>query len=93
MKKTKISELDHDTIIKVLKIALEEKKPLEVLKEKFGLPEQEVMDLMKIKLSDDKFDIWKKNANAGKPKPKPLKFDPLQDDDLDSKYYFKNKFD
>lgn len=93
MKKRKISELDNETIAKVLKIALEEKKPLEILKEKFGLPEQEVMDLMKIKLSDDKFDIWKKNANVSKPKTKPLKFDPLQDDDLDSKYYFKNKFD
>ena len=93
MKKRKISELDNETITKVVAMAQEEKKPFEVLKEKFGLPEQEIMDLMKSKLSEEYFEIWKKKAVANKPKPKPLKFDPLADDDLDSKYYFKNKFD
>ncbi|NHN26235.1 DUF2805 domain-containing protein [Flavobacterium jejuense] len=93
MKKRKISELDNETITKVVVMAQEEKKPFEVLKEKFGLPEHEIIDVMKSKLSDDNFEIWKKKAMASKPKPKPLKFDPLQDDDLDSKYYFKNKFD
>lgn len=93
MKKRKISELDNETITKIVTMAQEEKKPFEVLKEKFGLPEQEIVDLMESKLSEENFEIWKKKANANKPKPKPLKFDPLADDDLDSKYYFKNKFD
>ena len=48
---------------------------------------------MRKKLSKNNFEIWKKKAVSSKPKPKPLKFDPLEDDDLDSKYYFKNKFD
>ena len=40
----------------------------------------------------EKFEMWKKKAQASKPKPKPLKIDDF-DDDLDGKYYFKNKLD
>jgi hypothetical protein len=47
---------------------------------------------MKKKLSADKFEIWKKKANAAKPKPKQIKIDDF-DDDLDGKYYIKNKLD
>ncbi|CAM3984618.1 MULTISPECIES: DUF2805 domain-containing protein [Flavobacterium] len=93
MKKNKVSELDSKTIERIVSMAQEEKKPFEVLKEEFGIIEKDVTELMKKKLSKDNFEIWKKKAVASKPKPKPLKFDPLQDDDLDSKYYFKNKFD
>ncbi|HJR99688.1 MAG TPA: DUF2805 domain-containing protein [Flavobacterium sp.] len=93
MKKRKISELDNQTIERIVSMAQEEKKPFEVLKEEFGISENEVTELMGNKLSKDNFEIWKKKAVSSKPKPKPLKFDPLQDDDLDSKYYFKNKFD
>lgn len=93
MKKNRISELDEKTLTKVFTIAQEEKKPFEVLKEKFGLAENDITDFMEKKLSNDNFDLWKKKATASKPKPKPQKFNPLEDDDLDSKYYFKNKFD
>ena len=50
---------------------------------------------MRKKLSKDNFELWKKKAAAGKPKPKTFKPNGLEDDidDLDSKYYFKNKFD
>lgn len=93
MKKNKISDLDNETLNKVFAIAQEEKKPFEILKEKFGLSESDVTDFMIKKLSKDNFELWKKKVIANKPKPKPLKFNPLEDDDLDSKYYFKNKFD
>jgi hypothetical protein len=36
--------------------------------------------------------MWKKKAIASKPKPKPLKIDDF-DEDLDGKYYIKNKLD
>jgi hypothetical protein len=41
------------------------------------------------RLSPDNFELWKKKVAARKPKPKPL--NSLEDDELDSKYYFKNK--
>jgi hypothetical protein len=46
---------------------------------------------MRKRLSKDNFELWKKKATGSKPKPKPISDD--LDDDLDSKYYIKNKFD
>ena len=74
-------------------MAQEEKKPFEVLKEEFGVNENDVTELMRKKLSKDAFEVWKKKASASKPKPKPQRFNEIEDDDLDTKYYFKNKFD
>jgi hypothetical protein len=48
---------------------------------------------MRKRLSKDNFELWKKKVTANKPKPKPIKYNELEEDDLDSKYYFKNKFD
>lgn len=93
MKKSKISEMDNQTLDRVVAMAQEEKKPFEVLKEEFGISENDVTELMRKRMSKDNFELWKKKVTASKPKPKPIKNNDLQDDDLDSKYYFKNKFD
>ena len=93
MKKKVKVELNSETIERVVTMAQEEKKPFEVIKEEFGLSENELTELMRTKLSKDNFELWKKKVAANKPKPKPQKFNPIEDDDLDSKYYFKNKFD
>ena len=77
---------------KLVSLALEERNPFEIIKKEFGLVEKEVLEIMKKKLTADKFELWKKKANAGKPKPKPMKIDDF-DDDLDGKYYIKNKLD
>ena len=63
----------------------------EAIKKEFGLPEKDVLDLMKKKLTNEKFELWKKKAVGSKPKPKPIIDD--FDDDLEGKYYIKNKFD
>lgn len=91
-KKVKI-DLDNKSLERVFILAQEEKKPFEIIKKEFGISENEVTELMRMRLSKDNFELWKKKVAANKPKPKPLKFNPLEDDDLDSKYYFKNKFD
>jgi uncharacterized protein (TIGR03643 family) len=92
MKKNKNIELDRYQTEKLISLALEERNPFEIIKKEFGLAEKEVLEIMKKKLPADKFEIWKKKANATKPKPKPIKIDDF-DDDLDGKYYIKNKFD
>lgn len=91
MKKSNRVELDSEQIERVVSMAQEERKPFEVIKEEFGLTENEVTELMRKKLSKDNFELWKKKATGSKPKPKPIIDD--FDDDLDSKYYIKNKFD
>jgi hypothetical protein len=45
---------------------------------------------MRKRLSADNFELWKKKTAAKKPKPQ--NFNRFDDDDLDSKYYIKNKF-
>jgi uncharacterized protein (TIGR03643 family) len=93
MKKRKITDFDNESIERIVSMAQEEKKPFEVIKEEFGVSENDLTELMKKKLSKDNFELWKKKAAGSKPKPKPVKYNPIEDDDLDSKYYFKNKFD
>lgn len=92
MKKSKRVELDSEQIERVVSMAQEERKPFEVLKAEFGITENEVTELMRKRLSKDNFELWKKKVTASKPKPKPMTND-FDDDDLDSKYYIKNKFD
>jgi len=91
MKKSVRVELSHEQIERVVSMAQEEKKPFEVLKAEFGLTENEVTELMRKRLSKDNFELWKKKATASKPKPKPMVADDF--DDLDDKYYMKNKLD
>ena len=92
MKKSKRIELTWDQTEKLITLALEERNPLEIIKKEFGLAEKDVIEIMKKKLTADKFELWKKKANAAKPKPKPLKIDDFNED-LDGKYYIKNKLD
>ncbi|MFY7664996.1 MULTISPECIES: DUF2805 domain-containing protein [Flavobacterium] len=92
MKKSKHSDLTREQIEKVMSLALEEKNPLEIIKKDFGWSANETIDFMKSKLTADKFELWKKKAQAAKPKPKPIRYDDF-DDELDGKYYIKNKFD
>ncbi|MFY8096827.1 MAG: TIGR03643 family protein [Flavobacterium sp.] len=93
MKKSKRVELNNEDIERVVSMAQEERKPFEVIKEEFGISENEVTEIMRKRLSKDNFELWKKKVAAGKPKPKPVKFNDFEDDELDSKYYIKNKFD
>lgn len=91
MKKSKRVELSYEELERVVSMAQEEKKPFEVLKVEFGISENEVTEIMRKKLSKDNFELWKKKVTASKPKPKPIIDD--FDDDLEGKYYIKNKFD
>jgi uncharacterized protein (TIGR03643 family) len=92
MRKSKIAELDRETLERLISMAQEERKPFEVIKEEFGIVENDVTELMRKRLPKDQFELWKKKVTASKPKPKQVAKDDF-DDDLDGKYYLKNKFD
>lgn len=92
MKKSSRKELTYEQTEKLVSLALEERNPFEIIKKEFGLAEKEVLEIMKKKMPLEKFEMWKKKAVANKPKPKPIKIDDF-DEDLDGKYYIKNKFD
>ena len=90
MKKSSHLEFDKDTLDRIVTLAQEEKKPFEEIKKQFGISEKEVIEIMHKRLSADNFELWKKKTAAKKPKPKPL--NSFEDDELDSKYYIRNKF-
>ena len=92
MKKGKRVELTPDDLARLITMAQEEKKPFEAIKAEFQVPEAEVSEIMRKKLSKDNFELWKKKVAGSKPKPKPAVIDDF-DEDLDGKYYLKNKFD
>lgn len=92
MKKNKQTALNWEQTERLVSLALEERNPFEIIKKELGLAEKEVLEIMKRKLTNDKFELWKKKAMASKPKPKPPKIDDF-DEDLDGKYYIKNKID
>ena len=91
MRKNKRVELTREQTSKLVSVALEERNPFDKIKQEFGLSETEVHEIMKTRLNADKYDLWKKKVSAAKPKPKPPKIDDF-DEDLDGKYYIKNKF-
>ena len=90
MRKSNYADLDNDQLERLVTMALEERKPFEVIKEEFGVPEKDVIEIMRKRLTKDKFELWRQKASASKPKPKPIVDD--FDDELDGKYYMKNKF-
>ena len=92
MKKSKRTDLNWEQTERLVTLALEERNPFEIIKKELSLSEKEVLEIMKKRLTADKFELWKKKAMAGKPKPKPPKIDDF-DEDLDGKYYIKNKID
>ena len=92
MKKSSRKELNWEQTERLITLAQEERNPFEIIQKEFGLAEKEVLEIMKKKMPTEKYEMWKKKAIAGKPKPKPLKIDDF-DEDLDGKYYIKNKLD
>jgi len=90
MKKNRIIELKNEQLDKLVSMAQEKKRPFKAIKQEFGILEKEVAQLLKERLSKEQFEMWQKKIAAQKLKPKPV----IDDfDDLDSKYYIKNKFD
>lgn len=90
MKKSNRAELEKEAIEKIVTLAQEEKKPFQEIKKEFGLSEKEVTEIMRKRLPSDSFELWKKKVAAKKPKPQ--NFSPIEDDDLDNKYYINKKF-
>ncbi|RZJ34688.1 MAG: DUF2805 domain-containing protein [Flavobacterium sp.] len=92
MKKSNRPMLDYEQTERLVSMALEERKPFEVIKAEFGVPEKEVIEIMRKRLSKDRFELWRQKASASKPKPKPIVIDDFEEE-LNGKYYIKNKID
>ena len=60
MKKNKNIELSREQNEKLVTLALEERNPFEIIKKEFGFAEKEIVEIMKKRLTADKFELWKR---------------------------------
>ena len=67
-----LSERDKNRIIEM---AWEDRTPFEAIEFQFGLPEKEVIKLMRYQLKRSNFNLWRKRVNSG-PSQKHLKKQP-----------------
>lgn len=57
-----LSELE---INRVIEMAWEDRTPFEAIKHQFGLPEKEVIKVMRSTLKRSSFNLWRKRVNSG----------------------------
>ncbi|HRG18104.1 MAG TPA: TIGR03643 family protein [Flavobacterium lutivivi] len=57
-----LSEAEIDRIIEM---AWEDRTPFEAIEYQFGLPEKEVIQLMRKELKRSSFNLWRKRVNSG----------------------------
>ena len=54
----------HD-IDRIIEMAWEDRTPFEAIEAQFGLPESEVIALMRKQLKRSSFNLWRKRVNSG----------------------------
>ncbi len=59
---SQLTEREHDRIIEM---AWEDRTPFEAIHHQFGLPEKEVIQLMRKTLKSSSFKLWRKRVNSG----------------------------
>lgn len=58
-------ELSERDLDRVIEMAWEDRTPFEAIKFQFGLPEKEVIRLMRRTLKGSSFRLWRKRVNSG----------------------------
>jgi uncharacterized protein (TIGR03643 family) len=59
------SELKEAEIDRIIEMAWEDRTPFEAIEYQFGLPEKEVIQLMRKELKRPSFNLWRKRVNSG----------------------------
>ncbi len=58
-------ELNIEQIDRIIEMAWEDRTPFEAIEFQFGLPEKEVIKLMRTELKRSSFNRWRKRVNSG----------------------------
>lgn len=58
-------KLNIDQIDRIIEMAWEDRTPFEAIEFQFGLPEKEVIKLMRTELKRSSFNRWRKRVNSG----------------------------
>lgn len=60
-----MKELEQKDIDRIIEMAWEDRTPFEAIEFQFGLPESEVIKLMRNELKKSSFNLWRKRVNSG----------------------------
>jgi len=60
-----VKELSPIDIDRIIEMAWEDRTPFEAIQMQFGLPEKEVIALMRKSLKRNSFELWRKRVNSG----------------------------
>ncbi len=63
-----MSELTEEEKSRIIEMAWEDRTPFDAIKSQFGLPEQEVKELMRSELKTGSYKAWRKRVSARKTK-------------------------
>lgn len=61
----KNKDLDLESIDRIIEMAWEDRTPFEAILYQFGIPEQDVIKLMRSELKESSFKLWRKRVNQG----------------------------
>ncbi len=61
----KKSHFSEETLDRIIEMAWEDRTPFEAIHFQFGLPEKEVIKLMRASLKESSFKRWRKRVNSG----------------------------
>lgn len=64
----KLPELSVQTIDRVVEMAWEDRTPFAAIETQFGLPEKQVIALMRREMKPSSFKMWRKRVTGGKTK-------------------------
>lgn len=60
-----MKSLDKENIDRIVQMAWEDRTPFEAIEFQFGLPEKDVIKLMRNNLKRSSFNLWRKRVNSG----------------------------
>ncbi len=65
MKNKKLKELNERDHNRIIEMAWEDRTPFDAIEAQFGLPEAQVIKLMRRTLKEKSFKLWRKRVNSG----------------------------
>ncbi|TAE58067.1 MAG: TIGR03643 family protein [Nostocales cyanobacterium] len=64
----KLPELDQANIDRIVEMAWEDRTPFEAIEIQFGVPEKEVIKIMRREMKESSFKMWRKRVTERKTK-------------------------
>jgi len=58
-------DFDEQQLDRIIEMAWEDRTPFEAIEFQFGLPEKEVIKIMRSELKRSSFNLWRKRVNSG----------------------------